>query len=104
MEPRGKTTPHVTAYYKAMAVISAIRVMLINLVYAVTAIKDGGWPHMNLISHVGARARVTTALGDTETRRGTSANQGQGNSHTHIMNTENTPTSLLLYSSLRKFP
>ncbi len=39
MEPRGKITPHVTAYYKAMAVISPIWVTFINLVHVVTAIK-----------------------------------------------------------------
>lgn len=58
--------------------------MLINLMYAVTAFKDGGWPHMNLISHVGPRARVTTALGDTEVHRGLQlTNAREIHTHTH---------------------
>lgn len=79
MQPRGKITPHVTAHYKAVAVISPTWVMLINLVSAVMAITDGGWPLMSLISHVGARTWVTFA--DTEARgcrRETSADQDRG--------------------------
>ena len=52
--------------------------MLINLVYVVTAITDGGWPHMSLISHVGARrCAALLALGGTEAHtssQGTSDN------------------------------
>lgn len=42
---------------------------------------------MNLISHVGARPRVTTALGDTEAHRGrhlTKAREKQTLTHTYV--------------------